>query len=275
MAQSQPGILAPLASHGRFLTFSLAPGADPTRALASVAALEVDEGLVVGIGAPLVPKARPFTALVGPGVSAPSTQGALWFCVRGDDPGDVLLRSRTLVAKLGPSFRLDEDMIAFKHREGRDLSGFVDGTENPDGDEAVTTAIARDGASFVSIQRWAHDLDALERLSPGERDLAIGRRLSDNEELADAPASAHVKRSAQESFSPEAFMVRRSMPYGDLREHGLYFVAYGASVDPFERVLRRMMGLEDGTVDALFRFTRPVTGGNYWCPPVREGRLVV
>jgi putative iron-dependent peroxidase len=275
LVQSQPGILAPLASHGRFLTFCLAPGTEPSRALATVASLPVDEGLVVGIGGPLLPKARPFTALVGPGVSAPSTQGALWFCIRGDDPGDVLLRSRALAVKLGPAFRVDEDVIAFKHREGRDLSGFVDGTENPDGDEAVTTAIARDGASFVSIQRWAHDLAALERMAPSERDLAIGRRLSDNEEIDDAPPSAHVKRSAQESFSPEAFMVRRSMPYGDLREHGLYFVAYAASLDPFERVLRRMMGLEDGVVDALFRFTRPVSGGNYWCPPVREGRLAL
>ena len=66
------------------------------------------------------------------------------------------------------------------------------------------------------------------------------------------------KRSAQESFDPEAFMVRRSMPFRDRNEHGLYFVAYGESLDRFERVLRRMAGLEDGIVDALLTFSRAV-----------------
>lgn len=63
-------------------------------------------------------------------------------------------------------------------------------------------------------------------------------------------------------------MVRRSMPWGTVAESGLVFVAYGATLDPFERVLARMVGQEDGVPDALFRFTRPVTGGYYWCPPI-------
>ena len=68
-------------------------------------------------------------------------------------------------------------------------------------------------------------------------------------------------------------MLRRSMPWGDVREHGLYFVAYAASLDPFERVLRRMTGLDDGIVDGLLRFTRPISGGYYWCPPLAGERL--
>ncbi len=123
------------------------------------------------------------------------------------------------------------------------------------------------------MQRWVHDTARFERLGPAERDLAVGRRLATNEEIADAPSSAHVKRSAQESFDPPAFMVRRSMPWGSVSEHGLYFVAYGASLDPFERVLRRMAGHEDGVLDGLLAFTRPVTGGYYWCPPVDGSRL--
>jgi porphyrinogen peroxidase len=77
-----------------------------------------------------------------------------------------------------------------------------------------------------------------------------------------------VKRTAQESYDPPAFMVRRSMPWGGVTDHGLYFVAYGKSLDRFERVLRRMAGLDDGIVDALLSFTRAVSGGYYWCPPV-------
>ena len=82
-----------------------------------------------------------------------------------------------------------------------------------------------------------------------------------------------MKRTAQESFEPPAFMLRRSMPWSGADRHGLLFVAYGADLDRYERVLRRMVGLEDGVADALFRFSRPVTGGYYWCPPVKASRL--
>jgi putative iron-dependent peroxidase len=101
----------------------------------------------------------------------------------------------------------------------------------------------------------------------------MGRRVSDNQEIADAPPSAHVKRAAQENYDPPAFMVRRSMPWVTAGAHGLEFIAYGADLDRYERVLRRMVGLEDGTVDGLFSFSRPLTGGYYWCPPVANGRL--
>jgi putative iron-dependent peroxidase len=101
----------------------------------------------------------------------------------------------------------------------------------------------------------------------------IGRDRDSNDELADAPASAHVKRTAQESYDPPAFMLRRSMPWGDVREHGLYFVAYCATLDAFERQLRRMAGLEDGIKNALLRFSRAATGGYFWCPPILGNHL--
>jgi putative iron-dependent peroxidase len=162
---------------------------------------------------------------------------------------------------------------------GRDLSGYEDGTENPDGEEALAAAVVRDagpgldGSSFVAAQRWIHDLGMFQGMSEGDRDHVIGRRHSDNEELEDAPESAHVKRTAQEDFEPEAFVVRRSMPWAGGQDEGLVFVAFGRSLDAFEAQLTRMSGLEDGITDGLFRFSRPVTGGYFWCPPTREGRL--
>ncbi|RBJ65700.1 peroxidase, partial [Pseudomonas sp. MWU12-2534b] len=54
---------------------------------------------------------------------------------------------------------------------------------------------------------------------------------------------------------------------------GLMFLAFGHSFEAFEAQLRRMSGLDDGIVDGLYRFSRPITGGYYWCPPLREGRL--
>ncbi len=120
--------------------------------------------------------------------------------------------------------------------------------------------------------QWVHDLDFFESKPAAERDDIIGRRQSDNEELARAPESAHVKRTAQESFEPQAFVLRRSMPWADEFDAGLQFVAFGKSFDAFEAQLQRMIGAEDGIVDALFTFTRPVSGAYFWCPPMRNSR---
>jgi putative iron-dependent peroxidase len=280
----QPTILLPPTAAGRFITLGLTGDAQPRDVLARLSKLSVGEGLAVGVGDPLakalgaaVPGLRPFPAVSGPGGSFPSTQGALWLFVGGDDPGEILHRSRRVTQALGDFVRVDEDLPSFVYGGGRDLTGFEDGTENPKGDRAVDVAFgagdARTGGSFVATQRWIHDLGGFERLSQKARNDVIGRDLDTNEELASAPLSAHVKRTAQESFDPATFLLRRSMPWGDIREHGLYFVAYAATLDSFERILRRMAGLEDGVSDALLKFSRAVTGGYYWCPPVADGKL--
>jgi putative iron-dependent peroxidase len=267
------------------VTLGLAADADVNSLLGRLAVWH-DERAVVGLGESVaravgrrIEGLHSFEGIAGPGVAVPSTQGALWVFVAGEDAGDVLLRTRNLVSALGSNVVVDEDVPAFSFAGGRDLSGYEDGTENPKGERALEVALVQgqgsglDGGSFVSVQRWEHDLTRFERLAAGERDAIIGRSRETNDELDDAPAWAHVKRSAQESFEPEAFLLRRSMPYGDVGRNGLYFVAYGAALSAFERILRRMVGLDDGIVDGLFRFTRPRTGGHYFCPPLREGRL--
>ena len=103
----------------------------------------------------------------------------------------------------------------------------------------------------------------------------IGRRVTDDVELEDAPDTAHVKRTAQEDFSPEAFVLRRSMPWSDHRGEGLLFTAFGATFDPFEALLNRMVGCDDGIVDSLFKFSTPVSGSYFWCPPVDGDRLLL
>lgn len=99
--------------------------------------------------------------------------------------------------------------------------------------------------------------------------------LADNEELDDAPPSAHVKRTAQESFTPEAWLLRRSLPWSGPTGEGFMFVAFGHSFDPFEAQMRRMVGLDDDIIDACFSFSRPTTGGYYWCPPLANGHLLL
>ena len=149
----------------------------------------------------------------------------------------------------------------------------------PQGNKALEAAFVRgqgiglDGSSFVAVQLWVHDFERFAAMPTKEQDDAIGRRRSDNQELSDAPPSSHVKRTAQESFSPEAFVLRRSMPWSEGNAAGLNFVAFGKSFDAFEAQLKRMVGAEDGITDALFNFTRPVNGSYFWCPPMANERL--
>lgn len=282
---AQPGVLAPVPPCARGMSFRLAHEADPRPALAQLQRHFDPAWGVLGIGAPLVcalgkavPGLRGFPALAGPACSVPSSQAALWILLRGEEPGVLFDAAARVKPLLGAAFVLDDAVDTFLYAGGRDLTGYEDGTENPQDEAAADAALVAAGgglagSSFVAVQRWKHDLDHFNAHAPAERDAIIGRRRADNEELDDAPASAHVKRSAQESYEPPAFMLRRSMPWASAREQGLEFIAYGRSFDAFEQVLRRMAGLEDGIVDALFTFSRPTSGGYYWCPPVNAGRI--
>ncbi len=286
MINAQSGILAAVPGHARFLEFVAAPDTDTGRVLADLRTLGIDERTVVGLGAALIAGLersidglRPFPGLAGPGCNVPSTQVDLWCWLRGDDRGVLMHQGRAIESVLAPAFRLDRVVDGFKYDRGLDLSGYEDGTENPQDDAAVAAGIVGgrgpglDGSSFVAVQQWIHDLEHFEDMAQDERDNIIGRRQSDNEELDDAPPSAHVKRTAQESFEPEAFVVRRSMPWADAMGEGLMFVAFGKSLDAFEAQLRRMAGEEDGITDGLFRFSRPISGSYFWCPPVADGKL--
>ena len=301
MAQAQQGILEPVPAQARHLFFGLAPGAPPAAVRVAVLALAQSvngRDVVAGIGSPLaaalgvaLPGLRAFPAMRTAGTDAidvPATQSALWCWVRGAgsnpisaDAGDVLHAGRRLEKILAPAFRLDAALEVFRHGSGRDLTGYEDGTENPQGDDADAAAIVHDagagldGASFAAFQQWQHDFQSFDAMPAEAQDNAVGRRRHDNEELEDAPESAHVKRTAQESFDPEAFVVRRSMPWVEGARAGLAFLAFGKTLDAFEVQMRRMAGLDDGIVDALFRFSRPVSGAYFWCPPVRNGHLNV
>jgi putative iron-dependent peroxidase len=125
----------------------------------------------------------------------------------------------------------------------------------------------------LTLEKSVHDLDFFESLPPETQDNVFGRRRVDNVELEDAPLTAHVKRTAQEDFEPEAFVLRRSMPWADSWQEGFFFVAFGHSLYAYEAQLKRMAGLDDGIVDALFTYSRPVTGAYFWCPPVKDGKL--
>lgn len=286
MILHQPGILAKVPPLARYLTFKLKPDAAPENALINLSGMVSGSDTVAGIGASAVSSMggsiaglREAPTIENNGISIPAQPAALWCWLRGKDRGELLKRGMGLIHALESSFELDAVVDGFLHAGGRDLTGYEDGTENPEGEAALDAAFLSgageglDGSSFVAVQTWQHDLERFEGFPSPDQDAIIGRRRSDNEELDDAPESAHVKRTAQETFEPEAFVLRRSMPWVNGVSGGLVFVAFGRSFEAFEAQLRRMTGLEDGIQDALFRFTQPESTGYFWCPPVRGSKL--
>ncbi|TNF33751.1 MAG: Dyp-type peroxidase [Gammaproteobacteria bacterium] len=208
-----------------------------------------------------------------------SFKADIWLWFKGDDPGVLLHRSRKFAEQLAPAFKPVDALDSFVFADGRDLSGYEDGTENPTGQAAIDFGITRShdprkhGGSYVSVMQWQHDLSTFEAMSQRQRDDTIGRRLSDNEEFESAPLSAHVKRTEQNDYTPPIFILRRSMPWQQGLNAGLMFIAFTAVQDTFNLFWHNMLGMNDGIEDALFSFTKPLKADAYWCPPVENGRL--
>lgn len=285
METNQTAILQPVPRHAVYLTCDLLRETSLLQVIEVLQNINI-AGDVVGIGQSLldrfnqsVPGLKSMPQFASKNINLPSSGTDLWCWLRGDDRGELLHRSRRIIQQLSPAFDLIEIVDSFRYAEGRDLTGYEDGTENPQDEAAVDAAICTsddqsiNGSSFVAVQQWLHDLDAFQAFSTEQQDNIIGRRRSDNAELDDAPESAHVKRTAQESFDPQAFLLRRSMPWSKKLQAGLMFVAFGHSFDAFESQLNRMTGIEDGIEDGLFQFSRVLTGAYYWCPPLIQGRL--
>ncbi len=218
---------------------------------------------------------RPFRALEANGRRAPSTGGDVLLHVTSslrDLTFDLVLEART---KLGERVDVVEDVAAFRRKDARDLTGFIDGTENPTGDERAAWALVGDddpafaGGSYVFTQRWVHDLAKWSRLAVAEQEDVIGRRKPDSEELPDElkPPTSHAARSNLVVDDEELKIVRQSLPYGNASEAGLFFIAYCRTPDIPEQMLARMMGTSgDGLADRLTEFSRAVSGAHFFAP---------
>lgn len=285
MRTAQAGVLAEVPGHALYVSYQIAD-ASALAAVLPVLQAHVDgDRCVAGLGASLVhalkasvPGLRDGFDIPNSLVTLPQQPIALWLWLRGEDRGDLLLAERAWTQRLQSALVRHQRIEAFRHGDGRDLTGYKDGTENPVDELAVAACVTSadnglNGSTFAAIQQWLHQFERFEAMSPEAQDHAIGRRRSDDVELEDAPESAHVKRTAQEDFEPEAFVLRRSMPWAAGNRAGLMFVAFGHSFQAFEAQLKRMSGAEDGVVDALFQFSQPVTSHYVWCPPMLDGHL--
>lgn len=296
MKQFQTGILAPIPNHAEYLYFTIKSDTTLTQlgeSMTQLAELIDGDRVVLGLSAKLcarfgknIPGLREFRIAVptetrgeSKAQSTNNPNADLWCWTRSADRSQLFTLQHQLRAILEPCFELSLQLPAFCFQGGRDLTGYEDGTENPSGDDAFQTAFVTsanssiNASSFVVTQQWRHRFEQFHRMSSVQQDHTIGRRRSDNEELDDAPESAHVKRTAQEDFEPEAFVLRRSMPWSHNGEAGLLFTAFAQGFDAFEAQFKRMLGYDDGIVDALFSISEPLTTHYFWCPPLVANKL--
>ena len=223
---------------------------------------------------------RPFTPLTGPVHSAPSTPGDLLFHIKADQMDQCYEVGRLITGALGDAITVIDEVHGFRYFDLRDLIGFVDGTENPTGQDAVDTIVAIDddgcaGGSYVAIQRYVHDLRAWRALSTEDQEAAIGRTKADNIEMSDEvkPTNSHVALNViTDDDGNELDIVRDNMPYGDVSgtgESGTFFIAYSSTPDITEHMLRNMfLGDPPGNHDRLLDFTTAVSGVQFFAPTV-------
>jgi putative iron-dependent peroxidase len=219
---------------------------------------------------------RPFAPIESGGLRAPATPGDLLLHAtsrRADLNLELAMRLRSA---LGARAEVVEEVHGFRYLDARDLTGFIDGTENPSGVRARAKAalIGREdaafaGGSYVFAQRYVHDLARWSALPLAEQEGAIGRRKRDSKELSERakPPTAHIARVVIEEHGEELEILRHSFPYGTTSEAGLFFIAYTRDLAIPERMLSRMMGTSgDGLHDRLMDFTRAVSGVTFFAP---------
>ncbi len=290
MITPQNGIFAQGTHAHYFLELDLQEGIAPEQALASfrhLRAPDVSAGgvnFVIAFGADfwraiapdLAPAGlAPFTEIRGlDGKHVPARQHDVWIWINGSEPDVAFEHARAAWLAVRDVATIGAEQPCFVYRDSRDLTGFIDGTRNPEPLDAPNVALIQpglpgEGGSHVMAIRWVHDLDAFHAQPVEEQERVFGRTKLNSVELAadQMPANAHIARVQVKDGDYELEIYRRSVPYGTVAEHGLYFVAFSADRTRFDRMLARVFGTAgDGLRDHLTDFTRPVSGAFYFAP---------
>jgi porphyrinogen peroxidase len=292
-------VLSPLTGAAIFLVVVINPGAgsaDTVRGLCGdLAGLVRAVGFrgtedyltcVAGIGAgawdrltsrPRPAGLHPFTELRAGSRYAPRTAGDLLFHIRAARMDLCFELAIQIMARIGGAVTVADEVHGFRYFEHRDLLGFVDGTENPDGRLAFDSVIIGDedaayaGGSYVIVQKYLHDLDAWNALPTEQQERVVGRTKLADIELADEvkPSYAHSALTTITENGREVKIVRDNMPFGSVAagEYGTYFIGYSRSPAVTELMLRNMfIGRPEGNYDRILDVSRAVTGGLFFVP---------
>ncbi|WP_058972999.1 Dyp-type peroxidase [Type-D symbiont of Plautia stali] len=219
------------------------------------------------------PELKAFAPL-GKGI-APATQRDLLIHIQSLRHDVNFSLAQAALEAFAGAIAIEEETHGFRWVEERDLSGFVDGTENPQGEARQQVAIIAQGpdvgGSYVFTQRWEHNLKLWNRMAVEKQEAIIGRTKVDNQELPgdQRPATSHLSRVDLKEEGKGLKILRQSLPYGTASgTHGLYFISYCNRLHNIEQQLLSMFGERDGKMDAMLRFTKPVTGSYFFAPSI-------
>jgi putative iron-dependent peroxidase len=213
--------------------------------------------------------------LVGPdGYTMPATQHDAVLWLSGSAYDVVFETARAAIAALDAVASIEEETSSWPYMHDRDLTGFIDGSENPtlvDAPEIVAIPDGSPGAggTVLLLQKWSHQASVWEALPVELQEQVIGRTKDESVELEDKPADSHVARTDQDEFGK---VFRRNMPYGTVTDHGTMFVGFSADQQRLAAMLESMAGLKSGIRDALTRYTQPLTGAYYFIPSTQSLR---
>jgi putative iron-dependent peroxidase len=291
-------VTAPLTRAAIFLVVTVNPGGDPRRSVRSLCSdlaglvrsvwfrnQQADLSCVMGIGSdawdrylgsPRPAELHPFREIRAGGRHAVATPGDLLFHIRAQHFDLCFELGTQILAHLGNAVAPVDEVHGFRYFDNRDLLGFVDGTENPRGQEAIDATLigAEDatfaGGSYVIVQKYVHNQAAWNTLTTEEQERIIGRTKLADIELDDAstPSSAHRILTTIVEDGKEIKIVRDNMAFGMAgADLGTYFIGYSRSPRTIEQMLENMfIGKPPGNYDRLLDFTRPVTGSLYFVP---------
>lgn len=218
---------------------------------------------------------RDFEAMTGSSTyTMAATQGDVMLWLQA--PSESLLVDQLMVSQTAVAEVLTTTLAlnGFTYHDSRDLIGFVDGTANPKGNKRLPAAVIAEGnagagGSYVLSQQWVHNLPAFKALPLKEQERTVGRTKIDDIELeGDAqPPNSHVSRTDVSVNDVAQKIWRRSSPYANAKEQGLYFLSFSCELSRFDIQLQRMVGAtDDGVYDRLMDFSTAVTGA-YWFAP--------
>jgi porphyrinogen peroxidase len=229
-------------------------------------------------GAPRPAGLHPFAEVAGSRHAAPSTPGDLLFHIRAHRLDLCFELAQRLMNRMGGVAQVIDEVHGFRSFDERDLLGFVDGTENPEGGAAREAVLIGEedpqfaAGSYVAIQKYVHDLDAWDALPVEEQERAIGRTKLNDIEMPDdvKPSNSHIALNLiVDEEGKERQIMRLNMPFGrvGIGEFGTYFIGYARTPDVIEEMLRNMfIGKPPGNYDRILDFSTAVTGNLFFVP---------
>jgi len=285
VSNPQSGIFALGTAAHAYLEFDRDEGTEPSALIRAVASLREPRttmggvNLVAGFRPELwrgeMPQDAP-SDLVGfdadvvgvDGFVMPATQHDAVLWLSGSAYDVVFDVGRGVIASLAGVAVVAAETSSWPYRHDLDLTGFIDGTENPTLLEApgvvlVAEGLPGSGGTVLLLQKWPHDTAAWEALPVETQEQVIGRTKADSAELDPQPGDSHVASTDQERFGD---IFRRNTPYGSITDHGTMFVGFSATQAPLADMLDSMAGRTTGTRDALTRYSQPVSGAYYFVP---------